>query len=135
MYEFKQAARLTDAGIYFEYEPISFKYKQPVNNAVCNNCGEGDVVKIRSYTPDFYFPKSHLYVETKGKFTPEARTAMTHIVKYSPYEVRMVFMTDNWLSKKHSMRYSRWCELHDIKCAIGNIPLEWVSEDDITNNS
>jgi hypothetical protein len=54
---------------------------------------------------------------------------MACIAEQSPEEVRMVFMTDNWLTKKHGMRYSRWCELNNITCAIGSIPLEWVEAD------
>lgn len=135
MYEYKQGARLLENGIFFEYEPIQIDWCEPINNGFCHDCTGKDVYKNRKYTPDFWFPKSKLFVETKGKFTAEARTAMSHIVMYAPHEIRMVFMTDNWLSKKHSMRYSRWCELHNIKYAIGNIPLEWVSEDDTNNKA
>ena len=130
-YEFNQAVRLEKNGINFEYEPMQFNWVQPLINGVCTRCDSEDVVKLRKYTPDFWFPKSKIFVETKGKFTPENRTAMAEICKQSPHEIRMVFMTDNWLTKKHGMRYSRWCELNGIECAIGSIPLEWVENDKI----
>ena len=130
-FEYNQAVRLEKNGINFDYEPVQFDWVAPVVNGLCNACESTDIWKQRKYTPDFWFPKSKLFVETKGKFTPENRTAMSNICAQSPHEVRMVFMTDNWLTKKHGMRYSRWCELNGIECAIGSIPLEWVELDKI----
>lgn len=130
-FEKRQAERLKKNNINFEYETIQFPWKEPINNAECDQCGNKDIKKDRLYTPDFWFPKSQIFVETKGRFTAQNRTFMSHIVKYAPYEVRMVFMNDNWLSKKKSMSYSRWCELNGINCAIGAIPLEWVENDRI----
>lgn len=128
-YEYLQATRLEKNNINFEYEPFAIKYREPVLNARCESCSEEDVTKQRSYTPDFWFPKSKILVETKGKFTSENRTRMMHVAQQSPHEIRMVFMRDNYLTKKHGMRYSRWCELQGIECAIGSIPLEWVEAD------
>ena len=128
MYEFTQAGLLTLNGINFEYEPHTLRYFVPVTSGECLSCKTNEVIRWRNYTPDFWFPKSKIYVETKGKFTSDARTSMAFIVDQGN-NVRMVFMHDNWISKKHSMRYSRWCELNNIEYAIGNIPLEWVSED------
>ena len=128
-YEELQAARLEDNNINFEYEPIQLDWVEIVNHAYCGECYSEDVKKNRKYTPDFWFPKSKIFVETKGKFTPEARTKMYQICYQSEYEVRMVFMRDNYLTRKHGMKYSRWCEIHDIKYAIGDIPIEWVEDD------
>ena len=135
MYEFRQANRLMDNDVDFHYENQHLSYMSKVINGECKDCGSKFVGKRRSYTPDFFFPETEIYVETKGKFTSEARTKFLEIHQQSGWDLRIVFMTDNWLTKKHSMRYSRWCELNDIKYAIGDIPLEWVSEDDTNNSS
>ena len=128
-YEQNQAAILINEGINFEYETVSMFYTQVVNKGECKDCGGTRVVKVRSYTPDFWFPESKIFVETKGKFTPENRTKMKDITEQSEHDIRMVFMADNWLTRKHGMRYSRWCELNDIQFAVGNIPLSWLDKD------
>jgi len=128
-YEFDQAKRLIANKINFEYEHIQFSWIEDVINSVCGDCNSKNIKKSRKYTPDFFFPKSKLLIETKGKFTPENRKYMAQIIKQSPYPLRMVFMRDNWLTRKKSMSYSRWCDLNGIEWAIGNIPLEWVAKD------
>ena len=128
-YEYNQANRLEKNNINFQYEQIVIPWKHPISCGVCNNCNSEDVCKNRTYTPDFWFPKSKLFVETKGRFTSTNRTDMSHITKQSEHEIRIVFMADNYCTKKKGMRYSRWCDLHGIKYAIGSIPLEWVEED------
>lgn len=128
-YEYNQAMRLEKNGINFEYEEHKIGWYQTVVGGHCPSCGESPVVKLRSYTPDFFFPNSEIFVETKGRFTSENRTFMEQIVKQADYEIRMVFMADNYCTKKKGMRYSRWCELKGIQYAIGSIPLEWVEAD------
>lgn len=135
MYEFRQAGRLILNNINFLYENEHLSFLSKVINGECALCDSKVVGKRREYTPDFYFPKSDIFIETKGKFTSEARTKFLEIVEQTSWDLRIVFMTDNWLTKRHSMRYSRWCELNNITYAIGDIPLEWVSEDDTINNS
>jgi len=128
-YEYNQAVRLEKNGVYFEYEKHKIIWEQAVQKGLCVECGHDKVIKLRSYTPDFWFPKSELFVETKGRFTSENRTFMNQIAQQSDKEIRMVFMADNYCTKKKGMKYSRWCELNDIEFAIGSIPLEWVEAD------
>jgi hypothetical protein len=45
--------------LQFEYEPTKFKFTQP------------EIERI--YTPDFWLPEVGVYVESKGKLTPEER--------------------------------------------------------------
>ena len=82
--------------------------------------------KNRIYKPEFYFPDTGVYVETKGKFDASTRTKMREVCKQSSLEIRMVFMRNNWLTRKHKMTYGRWCDLHDIQWAVGYIPIEWT---------
>ena len=128
-YEYNQAVRLEKNSITFEYEEHKLLWEQAIGGGSCPSCGSSEVVKRRSYTPDFWFPKSGIFVETKGRFTSENRTFMEQIIQQSEQEIRMVFMSDNYCTKKKGMRYSRWCELKGIEYAIGSIPLEWVTAD------
>ena len=129
-YEYNQAVRLEKNNITFEYEKHKLEWWEKVNNSQCSACGRQDsAVKLRTYTPDFYFPTTDIFVETKGRFTSQNRTFMSQIVKQTDTEIRMVFMADNYCTKKKGMRYSRWCELNDITYAIGSIPLEWIKAD------
>jgi hypothetical protein len=125
-YERRQAERLIKNGIVFEYETKVLEYLDPISNGECANCGSSDVSAGRLYTPDFYFPATGIYVETKGLFDQQSRRKMKNIAEQLSEDIRMVFQRDNWLTKKHSMNYSRWCELNGLECAIGDVPLEWT---------
>ena len=124
-YELQQASRLLDRGIPFEYEKFEIKFLSEIRNAECLACGSTSVGKHRIYTPDFYLNETKVFVETKGKFDAPTRTKMKEVCAQSPYDIRMVFMRDNWLTRKHKMTYGRWCDLHNIKWAVGDIPVEW----------
>ena len=128
-YEYNQAVRLEKNGVNFEYEKHKIEWYQEISRGHCPVCQSTDVCQVRSYTPDFYFPETNIYVETKGRFTSENRTFMSQIVKQADTEIRMVFMADNYCTKKKGMKYSRWCELNNIEYAIGSIPLEWIEAD------
>lgn len=125
-YELAQAKRLEELNIPFDYECHIIEYLEDIGNGECLDCHSNNVAKGRVYTPDFYFPLTNIYVETKGKFDQEGRKKMKNVCTQTEEDVRMVFMRDNWLTRKHSMNYSRWCELNGIECAIGDIPLEWT---------
>jgi hypothetical protein len=108
-FERDQAARLIANGVIFNYEAESFEY----------------LAKVHRYTPDFYFPFSDIYVETKGRFTSADRTKMKAVIEQCDIDLRMVFMSDGKATPK--MRYSEWCALNNIKYAIGAIPLNWAA--------
>jgi len=124
-YERRQARRLLKNNISFLYEHQQLSFMADVRNARCRSCDSTDCVQLRSYTPDFYLTETGIFVETKGKFDAPNRTKMKQVCRQSDEDIRMVFMRDNWLTKKKKMNYSRWCEINDITCAIGDIPLEW----------
>ncbi len=58
-FEIAVAKKLKDHKVKFEYEKDRFEFIQPEQK--------------RRYTPDFKLPKAGLYVECKGKLTPEER--------------------------------------------------------------
>ena len=116
---------LSDIQEEFDYEIVQLEYKAKVYQGQCGDCGSDNCFSSRLYTPDFYFPRTGIFVETKGKFDALSRTKMSQVCQQSDKDIRIVFMRDNWLTRKRSMTYSRWCELNGIQCAIGDIPLEW----------
>ena len=124
-YELQQASRLVGEGILFEYEKHEIKFLSEIRNAECLACGSTSVGKHRIYTPDFYLIETDIFVETKGKFDAPTRTKMREVCAQSSKDIRMVFMRNNWLTRKHKMTYGRWCDLHDIQWAVGDIPLSW----------
>lgn len=124
-YERDQAQRLRETGVRFEYEKHSIEFLSEIRNAECLDCGSTFVGKNRVYTPDFHLPDTGVFVETKGKFDSATRTKMKEVCAQSDKDIRMVFMRNNWLTRKHKMTYGRWCDLHDIQWAVGDIPLEW----------
>ena len=124
-YERAQAKRLIQHKVDFRYEYVPIFYDAKVHQGVCLDCGSTDVRSSRKYTCDFYFPDTEIFVELKGKFDSQNRTMMALVTKDCEEDIRMVFLKDNYLTRKKKMSYSRWCELNGIKYAIGDIPLEW----------
>lgn len=128
-FEHRIAISLANRGVPIRYEEEQLSYEKGVYRGVCNDCGSKDVVSVRSYTPDWTLPNGIL-VESKGKFTPQNRSLMLDVIKSNPdRDIRMVFQADNWLTRKKKTKYSDWCKQHDIKCAVGDIPDEWLQED------
>lgn len=82
----------------------------------------------RRYTPDIRIKASGVWVEAKGKFTPENRAKMEDFLEGHPeIDLRFLFMRDNWITKNHKSKYSDWCKKLGVKYAIGiRVPDEWV---------
>ena len=125
-YEANQAKILIKEKINFEYEEHIVSFMEPISNGTCRDCDGTNVSKSRVYTPDFYFPETGIFVELKGKFDAPTRTKMKHVTEQCTEDIRMVFMRNNYVTRKHSMSYGRWCDLHEIQWAVGNIPKEWT---------
>jgi len=110
-FEGRIASDLLSKGIDFEYEATTVEY-----------------LKVHSYRPDFRLPNG-IFVEVKGRFRPEDRAKHLLIRKQHPeIDIRFVFMRDNLLSPRSRTRYSRWCEIHSFKYALGSVPDEWHEE-------
>lgn len=117
---------LKDRGIEYEYEPETFEYLRGVRGAYCAQCGSKVVRVKRRYTPDLRL--GSVWVEAKGKFSPENRSKMEDFLEGHPeIDLRFLFMRDNWLTNKHKTKYSDWAKKLGIKYAIGtSVPQEWV---------
>lgn len=127
-FEFSIARVLKSKGVIFTYESKSYEYHSAVYKPVCQDCESSNVVSVRSYTPDFFLDNG-VVVETKGKVTPSVRTNLLEIhkaMKEQGVDWRIVFMRDNWLTKKKVKRLSQWAEDNGILCAVGRIPDEWL---------
>lgn len=118
---------LRNRKIDYQYEPYALKYTMEVKPAYCANCGNNVVLKQRSYTPDVVLGNG-IVIEIKGKFTGEMRTKMLAVRASNPeLDIRMLFQSDNWLTRKKSMRYTDWCERHGFIYHVGEtVPSSWI---------
>ena len=106
------AKLLRNGRINFKYEPFSLSY----------------TIK-RKYTPDFVLDNG-IIIEAKGRFTSADRTKMLRVKETHPeLDIRLWFQSDNWLTKKHTMRYSDWANKNGFKYHVGEeIPKKWLSK-------
>jgi len=113
-FEVRVAADLGKRKIDFQYEKVSFDY----------------VPKIRNYTPDFYLPKSKIYIETKGRLTTNDR--VKHLLikeQYPDLDIRFVFVNaNNKISRTSKTTYANWCDRHKFLWAESLVPMEWLNE-------
>lgn len=118
---------LDKRGIKYEYEPETFRYQRPVRRATCLGCGGGAISIQRRYTPDAKVEGSW-YLEVKGKFDSENRSAMEDFLGGSPgIELRFIFQRDNWITSKQKSKYSDWAKKVGVKFHIGEgVPEEWL---------
>lgn len=95
----------------YQYEPVKLDY-----------------VLNKRYVPDFYIPATNIYIEAKGKLTPEDRTKMIAVKKCHPeLDIRFCFMRGaNTLTSKSKMTYMAWAEKNGFPAADGEIPDEWL---------
>lgn len=131
--------QLKRQGVQYAYEPKKLLYRLS-----------------KYYIPDIELPNKIL-VECKGEFNKEDRDKMLAVRETNPgLDIRMLFQTDGYLNKlsksarnkrldirtdfgkitreqieelnKNRVTYSKWCEKHGFKYAIGKIPKEWIDE-------
>ena len=100
--------------IEVEYEPFAIAYLEPE--------------KKRKYTPDWLITSSGIFVETKGFLSHVDRYKHILIKEQHPeFDIRLLFMYDNKLTKTSKTRYTDWCEKNGFICAVGDkIPKEWL---------
>ena len=118
---------LRNRKVKYAYEPYQIKYTTEVKPAYCANCGHNVVLKQRNYTPDLVLDNG-IVIEIKGKFTAEMRKKMIAVRDCNPHlDVRMLFQSDNWLTRKKFQRYSDWCEKQGFVYHVGErVPDDWV---------
>ncbi len=128
-FEKQVATDLHSRGVKYEYEAYQFPYEEPLrkNRARCADCDGTNLVREGWYTPDFYLPKTKLFVETKGRFTAADRRKMEAVMLANPKErFVMLFMRDNKIHKRSSTLYSTWCEDRGIEWSIMEPKEEWL---------
>lgn len=134
-YEETISRYLDEQGVEYEYEKTKVSYKQRVPRGRCGTCEGTDVYVNRTYTPDFFIPASGIYIEAKGRFTPADRTKMLAVVESNPdLDIRMLFMIDNYMTKKRVGKYSDWCRKKGIVffvCKNGKPPQSWLEGDNV----
>jgi len=124
-YEANIAKDLTDRNIKFDYETIKLPYFIS-KKGKCSLCTSGIVFVSKTYIPDFII--GSLIIEAKGRFVSSDRTKMLATKEANPnLDIRMLFMRDQWCTKKKRKKYSDWCNDHNIKFAFGtSVPLSWI---------
>lgn len=130
-YEAQIAAELKGAKVGFSYEAFKLTYASKVTKGYCQDCEGGNVLSRRIYIPDFCITPCPvgIVIETKGKFTSEMRSKMLGVIESNPqFDVRLLFMRDNWLTRKKQSKYSDWAKKHGIKYGVGSVPKEWIKE-------
>lgn len=126
-FERKLRERLDAEGVKYEYEADTFAITVPVGGKVnCPNCGPVVAEKASRYTPDFFF--ENWIIEAKGKFTAKDRKRLLALIKEWGYSFQfgILFMRDNWMTKRKVQRYTDWCKANDIPCAVGWFKPEWL---------
>ena len=108
----EQVAKLLEGlGVTYEYESCKVPYTIQ-----------------HHYHPDFILP-NHVYLETKGYWSPEDRRKIAAVKRDNPeLDLRMVFQSPyNKISKGSKTTYAKWCEKHDIPWThFHNIPIDWL---------
>jgi len=126
-YEANIAKDLKARRIKFEYETVKIPYYLSKKGR-CSFCSSGVVFVHKVYTPDFII--GSLIIEAKGRFVSSDRTKMLAAKEANPrLDIRMLFMRDQWCTKKKRKRYSDWCNDHNIPFAFGTaLPKSWLRE-------
>tara|TARA_B100000795_G_scaffold138067_1_gene103127 strand:- start:12412 stop:12825 length:414 start_codon:yes stop_codon:yes gene_type:complete len=116
--EKRVADELTSQGILFSYEEQKIEYTRPARQS--------------KYTPDFVI--GTMIIETKGRFQTDDRAKHLLIKDQHPHlDIRFVFSNPKQrISKTSKTTYAMWCLKHDFKFAKGSIPIEWLSEKQLT---
>ncbi len=115
LFELNLAKNLKENKIDFEYETKKINY----------------IPKVKVYTPDFYFPKTNIYVEAKGYFDINDRVKMLLVKKQHPQlDIRFVFLKPyNKIRPSSKTTYVDWCNKNNFVWADKAIPLDWVTHE------
>ena len=79
-FEREIAKELRRKKVKFKYEPKKIYYQYPIVRGICNECGGTQVGRRTSYTPDFFLPKSEIWIEAKGKWDSSGRTKILSVL-------------------------------------------------------
>ena len=127
-FEHRLALSLEERGIKYGYEEEEWEYFTKVQGGICDDCNGTHILKRRWYTPDFFLPNG-IIIEAKGQFTASNRVTLKAVREANPsFDLRLVFMANNRISKNSTTTYSLWCDQFKFKWALGRIPDEWLLE-------
>jgi hypothetical protein len=113
-FEAKVQKAVEVVGFRVKYEFITLSYKVPES--------------WHKYTPDFLLTNG-IIVEAKGIFDSDDRKKHLLVREQHPdKDIRFVFQRDQRIYKGSATRYSDWCDKHDFKYALKEIPKEWLDE-------
>lgn len=74
------------------------------------------------YIPDFIVYDKYgnkIYIEAKGRFLPSDRTKMLKVREANPnLDIRIIFMQDNYLTKRKIQRYTDWATNHGFISSV-----------------
>lgn len=128
-YERRLREWLEARNVKFLYESRRFTLSVPIIRGQCGDCRSTHVVRFTEYTPDWFFPETGMYVESKGKFDARARRiALAMQDQHPDVSYSLLLQRDNWLTKTKKQRYSDWCKKNLINFHIGEtFPREWVT--------
>ena len=113
-------------------DTITYSERKP--SCVCLECGSGDVVQERRYTPDlFVIPKGGgdsggYYIEVKGYFRGEKRRLFRCLRNDRPdIDIRVVSYANPKTGKLRLTEYfERYLKTTPIVVGYENIPEEWL---------
>lgn len=128
-FERQVAEDLDWTNVPYRYEAYHFPWRQYLPSIKCSHCNrDGVAYKQRWYTPDFSLSPT-FHVECKGRFTADDRATILGAAEANPeHTFVLLFQSDGWLTRKHSSRYSTWCQRKGFDYAIGNeIPYGWIA--------
>lgn len=105
-FEARLAAQMTQAGVAFSYETLTFSYTL-----------EG------VYTPDFALPNG-IVIEAKGLFTAEDKRKMRAVKSAHPNaDIRFVFQSAGLRGAN-----LKWAARNGFPACVGDIPEAWWEE-------
>ena len=122
---------LDDRGVHYDYESRAFRIIVPVPRLKCQECG-AKITRETRYTPDFQIAGYEVWIEAKGKLTPNDQRRIVafneqHVLNKPGVRYYLLFMRDNWLTKTKRKRYTDWARDNGIRCAVGaEVPEEWL---------
>jgi hypothetical protein len=114
-------------------EGDTITYREPKRGCVCLECGGGDIVQERRYTPDlFVIPKGKseadgYYIEVKGYFRGEKRRLFRCLRNDKPdIDIRVVANANPKTGKLRLTEYfARYLKTTPIVITYQNIPEDW----------
>lgn len=119
-FEKRVATNLDELNVPYTYEMDKIQYTIPETK--------------HKYVPDFKLANG-VYIEVKGNFDTKSRQKMAYVIEQNPeLDIRLVFMSDNKISKSSTTRYSDWCDKRGIDYCVnpsGQLPPEWLVDNPV----